>query len=259
MKLNTLLASILSLVATSAFAGAPAKAPAPVQPPAEEPLGFTVSVGYDSHYIFRGVLFAENLVTAAVDGTIPLTEMLSLNIGAWYGTSADDSGRFGIPQAGGSFHELDLYGAVLADLGPVTVGAKYTAYLYDGQSTANGAVEDINEVGLIAAATLGLVDVTAGAYYDDYTDGFYFEAGVSHSFAITDRISIVPAALISYGVDYYGVTGFNHVKLGLSVPIKLTSTATLTPYIAGNLPIDELDSLGEDSQVYGGVSLSVSF
>lgn len=165
MKLNTLLASILSLVAASAFAGAPAKAPAPVQPPAEEPLGFTVSVGYDSHYIFRGVLFAENLVTAAVDGTIPLTEMLSLNIGAWYGTSADDSGRFGIPQAGGSFHELDLYGAVLADLGPVTVGAKYTAYLYDGQSTANGAVEDINEVGLIAAATLGLVDVTAGAYY----------------------------------------------------------------------------------------------
>ena len=256
MKLNTLLTSVLSLVAASAFAGSPGKAPAPVQPPAEEPLGFTVSVGYDSHYIFRGVLFAENLVTAAVDGTIPLTEMLSLNVGAWYGTSADDSGRFG---EGGSFHELDLYGAILADLGPVTVGAKYTAYLYEGGSTHHGAVEDVNEVGLIAAASLGFVDVTGGAYYDDVTDGFYFEAGVSHSFAITDRISLVPAALISYGVDYYGVSGFNHVKLGLSVPIKLTSTATLTPYIAGNLPIDELDALGEDSEIYGGVSLSVAF
>lgn len=255
MKIHSLLTTTLSLLSASAFAGAPAKAPAVVQP-AEEPLGFTVSVGYDSHYIFRGVLFAENLVTAAVDGTIPLTEMLSLNVGAWYGTSADDSGRFG---EGGSFHELDLYGAVLADLGPVTVGAKYTAYLYDGASTANGAVEDINEVGLIAAATVGPVDVTAGAYYDDYTDGFYFETGVSKSIAITDRISLVPAALISYGVDYYGVTGFNHVKVGLSVPIKLTGTATLTPYVAGNLPIDELDSLGEDSEIYGGVSLSVSF
>ena len=66
MKLNTLLISSLSVLAASAFAGAPAKAPAVVQPPAEEPLGFTVTVGYDTHYIFRGVLFAENLVTAAV-------------------------------------------------------------------------------------------------------------------------------------------------------------------------------------------------
>ena len=78
-------------------------------------------------------------------------------------------------------------------------------------------------------------------------------------FAVTDRISVVPAALISYGIDYYGVDGFNHVKVGLSLPIKLTSTATLTPYIAYNLPIDALDDLGEEDEIYGGVSLSVSF
>ena len=259
MKFKSLLTLSTSLFAAAAFAGSPGKAPAPVQPPAEEPLGFSVTVGYDSHYIFRGVLFAENLVTAAIDGTIPLTDMLSLNIGAWYGTSADDSGRFGIPVAGGSFHELDLYGAILADLGPVTVGAKYTAYLYDGASTDNGAVEDINEIGLIASTAVGPIDVIAGAYYDDYTDGYYFETGISHTFAVTDKISVVPAALVSYGEDYYGVSGFNHVKLSLGVPIKLTSTATLTPYIAGNLPIDALSDLGEEDEVYGGVTLSVSF
>ncbi|MFZ4763453.1 MAG: TorF family putative porin [Roseimicrobium sp.] len=251
MKLNSLLIPALSAFAATAFAGEPAKAPAPVQP-TEEPLGFTVSVGYDSNYVFRGVLFADNLVTAAIDGTLPLTDMLSLNVGAWYGTSADDSGVFG---ATGSFHELDLYGALLADLGPVTVGAKYTAYLYDGDA----AVDDINEVGLIAAATVGPVDVTGGAYYDDATDGFYFEAGVSKSIALCDRVSVVPAALVSFGDEYYGVSGFNHVKVGVSVPIKLTSTATLTPYVAGNLPIDALDALGEDERVYGGVTLSVSF
>lgn len=255
MKLKSLLTLGMSVFAASAFAGAPAKAPAPVQP-AEEPLGFSVSVGYDSHYIFRGVLFAENLVTAAIDGTIPLTDMLSLNLGAWYGTSADDSGRFG---NGGSFHELDLYGALLADLGPVTVGAKYTAYLYDGESTDNGAVNDVNEIGLLLSTTVGPVDVIAGAYYDDETDGFYFETGISKSIAVTDRISLVPAVLVSYGEDYYGVSGFNHVKVGLSAPIKLTSTATLTPYVAGNLPIDALEANGEDDEIYGGVSLTVSF
>lgn len=256
MKLKSLLTLSMAAFAASAFAGTAAKAPAPVQPPAEEPLGFTATIGYDSHYIFRGVKFAENLVSAAVDGTIPLTDVLSVNLGAWYGTSADDSGRFG---QGGSFHELDLYGAVLADLGPVTVGAKYTAYLYDGESTDNGAVNDINEVGLFLTTTVGPLDVLAGAYYDDETDGFYFETGVSHTFAVTDRISLVPAVLVSYGDQYYGVSGFNHVKVGISAPIKLTSTATLTPYVAGNLPIDALDDLGEDDEIYGGISLSVSF
>lgn len=257
MKLNALLLPALSFLAASAIAGAPAKAPAPVQPPAEEPLGFSATIGYDTHYFFRGFVFAENLVSAGVDGTIPLTDMLSLNIGAWYGTSADDSGTYNF--GGGSFHELDLYGALLADLGPVTVGAKYTAYLYDGASTDNGALNDVNEVGLFLTTTLGPVDVIAGAYYDDATDGFYFETGVSHTFAVTDRISLVPAALISYGADYYGVDGFNHLKLALSAPIKLTSTATLTPYIAGNIRIEDVDDLGAQEEVYGGIALTVSF
>lgn len=258
MKFNSLLTLGMSLVAASAFAGSPGKAPAVVQPVVaeEQPLGFTLSAGYDTHYIFRGVLFAENLVSTAIDGTIPLTDILSLNVGGWFATSADDSGRFG---DGGSYHELDLYGALLVDLGPVTVGAKYTHYFFDGQSTDNGAVNDVNEYGLIATSTIGPIDVIAGAYYDDEADGFYFETGISHTFVVTDRISIVPAGLISYGDDYYGVNGFNHVKVGVSVPIKLTKTATLTPYIAGNIPIDSLESNGEDDQLYGGVSLSVSF
>jgi hypothetical protein len=252
MKLKSLLVAAAITVAGPSFAGTAAKAPAVVQPPVEEPLGFTATIGYDTHYVFRGVLFAENLVSAGIDGTIPLTDIFSLNVGAWYGTSADDSGVFG---AGGSFHELDLYGALLAKVGDATVGVKFTEYLYDGTA----AVDDIPELGIIASVPLGFVDLSAGAYYDWTAEGFYFETGISKSIAITDKISLVPAALISYGEDYYGVSGFNHIKVGLSLPIKLTSTATLTPYIAGNFPIDALEDLGEDSRVYGGIALSVSF
>ncbi|MEQ1843234.1 MAG: TorF family putative porin, partial [Verrucomicrobiales bacterium] len=175
MKLKSLLTLGMSVFAASAFAGAPGQAPAPVQP-AEEPLGFSVTVGYDSHYIFRGVEFAENLVSAAIDGTLPLTDMLSLNVGAWYGTSADDSGILG-----GSFHELDLYAALLADLGPATVGVKFTEYLFDGDSAFN----DAPEIGLLLSTTAGPVDVIAGAYYDFEAEGFYFETGISKSIAVT--------------------------------------------------------------------------
>jgi hypothetical protein len=253
MKVQSFLAPIMSAAfAVSAFAGSPDKAPAPVQPPAEDPLGFTATIGYDSHYVYRGILFAENLVTAAIDGNIALTDTLSLNLGAWYGTSADDSFTLG-----GSYTELDLYAALMADLGPVTVGFKYQYYLFEGD--AGDVLDDINEVGILLATTVGPVDLIAGAYYDETADGFYFETGVSKSIAITDRISLVPAVLVSYAIDYYGVDGFNHVKASLGLPIKLTSTATLTPYIAGNLPIDALDDLGEEERVYGGITLSVSF
>jgi hypothetical protein len=252
MKLKSLLTFAAAFCSISAFAGSPGKAPAIVQPAAEEPLGFTATIGYDTHYVFRGVLFAENLVSAGIDGTIPLTDLLSVNVGVWYGDSADDSG---VPGPGGSYHELDLYAAILAKVGDATVGLKFTEYLYDGTA----AVDDIPEIGLIATVPLGFVDLTAGAYYDFTADGFYIEAGVSKTFAITDRISLVPGVLISWADHYYGVDGFNHIKVGVSLPIKLTKTATLTPYIAGNIPIDSLDDLGEESRVYGGIALSVAF
>src|SRR4051812_36980464 len=254
MKPPSLLTLAMSILAASAFAGSPGKAPAIVQPVAEEPLGFTASIGYDSHYIYRGIHIANNLVSAAVDGTIPLTDMLSINVGAWYGTSADDSGVFA---PGGSYHELDLYTALLVNLGPATVGLKYQHYFFNG--TSADALKDINEIGLILSSTLGPVDITGGAYYDWTAEGFYFETGISHTFKVCDHFSVVPAALISYANDYYGVSGFNHIKVGVSTPIKLTHTATLTPYIAYNIPIDALDALGEDDQLYGGISLSVSF
>src|SRR5690242_15565865 len=58
MKLKSLFTLAATVFATSAFAGTPSKAPTVVQPAAEEPLGFTATIGYDSHYVFRGVLFA---------------------------------------------------------------------------------------------------------------------------------------------------------------------------------------------------------
>lgn len=253
MKIKSLLIPALSAAfAVSAFAGSPGKAPAVVQPPAEEPLGITTTIGYDTDYVYRGVKFADNLVTAAIDGNFAVNDMLSINAGAWYGSSADDSFVLG-----GSYQELDLYAALMAKIGAATVGLKYQHYFFYGDG--GDALEDIDEIGLLLSAAVGPVDVIAGAYYDFTAEGFYFEAGVSHTFAVTDRISLVPAALLSYGDSYYGVSGFNHVKLSLSAPIKLTKAATLTPYIAGNLPVDSLDALGEESRVYGGVSLSVSF
>lgn len=257
MKLNSLLLPILgAALVVSAQAGSPGKAPAPVQPAPEAALlGVTATLAYDTDYIFRGVQFAQNLVSGSIDVVVPIDKTFSLDLNAWYGASVDDSAA---PFAGGgSYGELDLSAALLAKLGNVTAGLKYTWYDYVGN--AGKSLKDVNEIGITLATTLKSIDLSAGGYYDFTAKGFYYEFGVSHAFKITECISLVPGALISFADHYYGVNGGNHIKVSLAAPIKLTKTATLTPYIAGNLPYGSLKDNGENSRVYGGVALSITF
>jgi len=264
MKLNLLLVPLVSAgFALAAHAGTVGKATELVQPPAEAaPLGVTLTVGYDTDYIFRGVEFAKNLVSGSIDYVLPIDQTFSLDLNAWYGASANAEAA---PFAGGdSYGELDLSPTLLAKLGNsgVTLGLKYTWYHY--MMNAHHFVEDVNELGgTIAysafANTPYQLDLTAGAYHDWTADGWYFEYAVSHTFVITSWLSLQPGVLISHASHYYGVDGGNHFKPWLAAPIKLTKTATLTPYIAGNLPYGSLDDNGEKSRVYGGVALSVTF
>lgn len=262
MKLTQLLVPVLSIgLAASAFAGSPGKASEIVQPQVTDTsLGATLTIGYDTNYIFRGVQFAENLVSGSLDWVIPFDKTFSLDLNAWYGASADASAA---PFAGGhSYGELDLSPTLLAKLGPVTLGLKYTWYHY--MMNARHFIDDVNELGLTLAYSAFQnspyqLDFAAGAYHDWTADGWYFEYSVSHTFTITSWLSLQPGVLISHASHYYGVSGGNTIKPWLSAPIKLSKTATLTPYIAGNLPYGALDDLGEEKRVYGGVALSVTF
>lgn len=263
MKLNLLLVPLVSAgLAASAYAGTVGKAPEPVQPPApaDTTLGATLTVGYDTDYVFRGVEFAKNLVSGSIDWQLPIDQTFTLDLNAWYGASADASAE---PFAGhGSYGELDLSPALYAKLGAVTLGLKYTWYHY--MMNAEHFIDDVNEVGgtLAYSAFSGTpfqLDLAAGAYRDFTADGWYFEYSVSHTFVITSWLSIQPGVLISHASHYYGVDGGNTFKPWIAMPIKLTKTATLSPYIAGNLPYGSLDDLGEKDRVYGGVSLSVTF
>ncbi len=258
MKLNSLLLPILgAALVVSAQAGSSGKAGPAIQPVAEAaPLGVTASLAYDTDYMFRGVQFAQNLVSGTIDVVVPINKTFSLDLNAWYGASVDDSAA--AFAGGGSYGELDLSATLLAKItSNLTAGLKYTWYDYVGN--AGHSLKDVNEIGITLATTLKTIDLSAGAYYDFTAEGYYYEFGASHAFKINDWLSLVPGALISFGSNYYGVDGGNHIKLSLAAPIKLSKTATLTPYIAGNLPYDSLKDNGEKDRVYGGVSLSITF
>ncbi|MGK0189518.1 MAG: hypothetical protein ACI9R3_005335 [Verrucomicrobiales bacterium] len=206
-------------------------------------IGAELTLAYDSVYMFRGVDFGDNLVSSDLNVTLPLGDSLSLNVGTWYATLAEDD-----------YAELDLYAGLEYTVNDsLSIGVGYTWYYLPRDS------DGWNEVGATIGYSVAGIDFGLAYYYDFETEGSYFEPSVSYEIAITDNVSLVPSVAAGFGDDYYGVSGGNHVGVSLALPIQLTATASLTPYIAGNIAIDSLDDLGEEDQVFGGVALTVGF
>lgn len=276
MTLNKLAFSLVGslALATAGFAGtAPAKSgkacTSCTPPAAEESLGLSVGVGYDSNFVFRGANLADNWISADIGYSIPLTDKVKFNLGAVYGSSPDDgfldnsvAAALGV----NSYQRLELAAGFAVDLGGAELGLGYRWYHHMGDASA--IMDDGNEVGLTLATKAGPINIGIGANYDFDIDGFYFEAGLNTEIKLTESISLVPGASIGYAVDYsyhiqgLNVDGFTAVNLSLGLPIKLSKHATLTPFVAWNLPIDGLDEEGSvlaDDQLHGGVRLSLSF
>ncbi|HCN75798.1 MAG TPA: hypothetical protein DIT13_01225 [Verrucomicrobiales bacterium] len=288
----------------NAFAGtsAPAKGYVAPQPEPDgalfDTLGASVEVGYDTRYYFRGLYRADNTVSAGINLSVPLTEQVSLGLGARYistvETTAATPGPFG--QGDFDFSELALSTGLNYDAGFATLGLVFNHYEYfDGFSGTNGGIQAPNsgefnvssaqEVGLTAATSLGPVNVYAGWYYDFRIGGSYAEVGADLPIEITSWLSIVPGFRTGYGFDYYTLPqngsragGWTHVIPTISMPIKLTKSATLTPYVAYNISLDSrhdaakgsstglagafptgINANDQDTEFFGGVRLSVSF
>jgi hypothetical protein len=285
----------------NAVAGTPAPSgKGPVPPVMEESgalfdtLGATLEVGYDSRYYYRGLWFADNTVWSGLSISVPLTEQLSLGLGAIYTSTVDTdfvvADPFGGFSSDFSYRELDLSASLTFDAGFAKFGLVYTHYeFFDGFSgesfgIPNGAgelnVSGADEVGITIALPLGPLNFYAGAFHDFRIGGTYAEAGLDYPIEITSWLSLVPAVKAGYGFDYYtgrdsvfigglpiaGATndnprdGFTHLGVSLSAPIKLTRTATLTPYVAYNISGRARRSVNnQDNEVYGGVKLGVTF
>jgi hypothetical protein len=255
------------------------------QPPVVEPesgalfdtLGATLEVGYDTRYYFRGLWFADNTVWTGLNLSVPLTEQLSLGFGALYTTSVDT------PVADNDsleYSELDLSTSLTYDAGFAKFGLVYTHYFFfdgfsgsvDGESVGENAgfnelgVRGVNELGLTVASSVGPVNLYGGYFYDFTIGASYAEVGADLPIEVTPWLSLVPAVKFGYGFsNYYTIpgtsrSGATHVIPSISAPIKLTRTATLTPYIAYNISLDTRHANNtQDSEIFGGVKLGVTF
>ncbi len=198
-------------------------------------------------------------------------------------------GPFGPIKAFNSFQRLELGAAISHDFGPAAVSFGYS-YIHHMGSVANGGglnqvagspggfgMNDIQQLTLGVNTNLGPINLASSANYDLVNGGWYFDLTASTNIAVTDAISIVPHASIGYGINYTagftqasrnliaggpvgvtnsaggGLTGWTATNVGIDFPIKLNSRATLTPYVAANLPMGPIANLSYGATSNGGV------
>jgi len=243
-KLAALLAAI-ALPATVASAGDAKMPPPEMAPIAEpEPLFYgSVAAGYESTYLFRGVDFGDDAVWTGVDLGFNVAPGVTFDVGAWYIN----------PTSGGFDDELDLYAWVNFSIGSVSVGVGGTYYYFP----EGGG--DALEPGITLGYDLGIVEIGFGYYYDFEAEGHYLETSVSKSIELTDFLSFNIGGGVSFADNYYGVSSFNHAFVTAGPSIALTDNASLDFYVGGNFPLEDLADAGEDDDVHGGASITVSF
>jgi hypothetical protein len=259
-SLSLLALATAATLTSNAVAGAPAK-PAPAKEPASllsgsilEKMTGSVDVGYDSGYYFRGLWFSNNNVWEGLTLNLPVTDQLSFTFGAIY-TSSTNTNIPPSPQL--KYSELDLIAGASYDAGFAKFGLVYTYYnFYDTFSGTSGttpfgstvadrdaSITTSSDLGLTISKSFGPVNLNAGYYYDFRIGGQYIESSADCPIEVTSHFSVVPSVSVGYGLDYYSFAaasggvrdGFTAVRPALSFPIKVTETATFTPYAAMNI------------------------
>ncbi len=253
MKLLKSLTLATAACAGSALAGETTySTPAPVPPmveAADEALGFSLAVGYDTQYIFRGVDFGDHLVWGDVSYANDFGGPVEMSLGAWYASTNGNEGT--------ELQELDIYGGISASAGAVDFGAGAIWYYFPDDDSYTFEV-----YGSMGTSFAGVdLELYVGHDFELNDGGTYAAITAGYSIPLGDTLSLDFSSGVSYGDDYSvaGADGFNNVDLRLALPIALTDSATLEPYIAGSIAIDSLSDAGQDDHVYGGVSISVSF
>ncbi|MDA7503210.1 hypothetical protein N8515_01910 [bacterium] len=213
----------------------------------------SISAGYNSQYVYRGVDFGDDQSTLSL-GASGNAGDLNWSIGLFHGSSEDATNLGGA--AGASLDETRIHAGVstgLSDCLSVSAGIINTSY--------NLLPSDRLEVYVGAATSVSGIDVSATAYFnesDNYTGDTYYELGASKSFDVAENVTGTLA--VTYGnwnkdplggavsdVDFLSVSGTLNIDLGDNVGASIGVTHSSS------------DTALTEDQTVVGTSLTLGF
>ena len=295
MKLTKIVAisSLAALAITPVFAGAKSfKETVVVQEEAKPAWSASLSTGWDSSYMFRGVdvLRDQNdpngsnasdngIQWTSVSFTYNLTDNDSITLTPWmgYGLSATNS-----------YKEFDLAANYAHTIDALTLGLGYTFYDVWLSGSEDYFNNELN-ASIAYNLDLGFMTLTPSVTYflnvgpdngDDINEnhsvsqsgGSFLAIRLDGGVKITDRISLAPYTAFNFNFsqntedngDLYN--GANNLEYGLAVPFKINDTITVSGYIAQSLAFNENDNGLNGTDVntrqfstWGGAKVTFSF
>lgn len=238
--------------------GALAAASALVAGNAKAEVEYEIHTGYTSEYIFRGLDLGNDLVEAGVD-VAGEWNSVGLSAGIW-GATFNDTGATNLktaPVTNQVDQEVDIYAEAAYDWGFMTSAVGYIYYWNVGKLG-----RDAQELYFSFGKDWGWAQSSLTYFWglDGQTDmGGYTQLAFSRGFELN------PCLTLQVGTSFGYL--FEHRKLAdwttkVALDWGFTETATLSPFIALSVPMDNGNTTylsGQGDEFYGGAMLSVSF
>jgi len=239
------LAAASALVAGNAKATSETHATDIPVAPAQTNIEYVIHTCYSSEYLFRGLDLGNDLIEAGLDvsGT---WNGVGLSAGAWFGSFTN---------AGKNFEELDLYGEVSKDIGPVKASIGYIAYTYP-----NPHSQTYQEIYFGVAHDFGFVAASLKYYWgvEGDNDG-YTEFGLTHSFTLSPCLTLNLESNIGYLVEKGVATAWTNKA---SLDWGFAEHAKLSPFVAASIALTDSNYtsyFNSKDELVGGCKLSVTF
>lgn len=225
-----------------------------------------ITVDYGSSYIWRGQVLNS---AAVVQPGMTVTTPIGVYLNAWGNMDATKKNDLG-----GKFTEVDLtagYSLPLEGMVSADIGAINYLFPYHNEQ-GEDALDETSEI----YASVGLDVIlapTLAVYYDiDEIKGAYVNAGIGHSYAATEAVSLDAGLSVGWGSSKYneGYFGedsskFNDLKVSVGASYAMTEALSLGATVAYSYLLDSTirdnaeELYGQKDNTYAGLNMAYSF
>ncbi len=222
--------------------------------PVLERFSASLTLGFESEYIFRGKSMAGASLNPQIDVAYDVGYGLGLYAGVWSNTPVDSDIE----------SEIDYYAGITYAIQNFLFDLGYAAYTYTGYESSSHEMKFA--VSYDTSDILGDFNVSpAAAFYYDFTLGVYtLEAGAVYSAPVTKWIADRNWGTIDLAAVYGWATtatsgGYSYVAFSADAVIAVNDYCSLSAGVRYAYNNDNTYLEGTASRVWFGTSLSIGF
>lgn len=211
----------------------------------------TAGADFASAYVWRGITFNDGVVAQ------PYIDITSggFGINVWGNMDIDD---YDDTLDSGEFSELDLTLSHGFSLEPVDVSLGYIEYLFPAGPDGTREVFLGLAMELMAGFSLGIT-----GYYDfDEVDDYYINASVGYGYDFDNGVTLGAGAEAGFAGDDASAGkdgGFHEYLLSADCSYPITEAVEMSAFLAWADNFDKDVLPDQDTDLFGGAGISVSF